>query len=353
MQVNEQLRQDIMAGPDFFPHKIDPLAQTILFLRLSREQFAKASFLDDRVITATTQGQWVGLRDLDAALADINPMAPVHFIFHAGHVGSTLLSRLIEGAGNVLALREPLSLRNMAEIQDDTGAAHALFSEAHLNRLLQMNLVMWSRRYADTRAVSVKATSATARLGPRILSLHPATRAISIYLDAEPYLATLLSGANSAIDLRGMARERVIRLRWLTRTELPKPLHAMSLGEIAAMTWSVETITRAAMQQGASGRVLQLDFESLLAHPGERLKAVFDHLGLAAPPGYFENAAQNPLFSSYSKATEAPYSPALRAEILNEARRQHQGEISKGLAWIEGLRTRAPSVARMLGPSAA
>ena len=42
----------------------------------------------------------------------------VHFIFHTGHVGSTLVSRLLDETGDVLSLREPLPLRTLADAMD-------------------------------------------------------------------------------------------------------------------------------------------------------------------------------------------------------------------------------------------
>ncbi len=345
MNAMERLRQDIMAGPDLFAHKLDPLAETLLLVRLSRDAFREASFLDDRVITAQTQGSWYKLASIEAVLAGCAPALPLHFIFHAGHVGSTLLSRLIELAGEVLALREPSPLRSLAEIQDDIGAGHALFDEAALDRLSQLQLLLWSRGYPDTRAVVLKATSATARIAPRLLMLAPQTRAIYLHLAAEPYLATLLAGQNSPIDLRSMGKERFQRLHRLTRIDAAQPLHAMSLGELAAMTWCTEMLTRQAIREAAPGRVLYLDFEALLAEPGRELAAAFAHLRLQAPTKYLETIAQAPVWTRYAKATDAPYSPQLRAEILQDSRTRNRMEIRRGLEWIDSLARRSQPAA--------
>ena len=48
----------------------------------------------------------------------MNSTIPIHFIFHSGHVGSTLLSRLLEEVPSQLGLREPLPLRSLAELHD-------------------------------------------------------------------------------------------------------------------------------------------------------------------------------------------------------------------------------------------
>lgn len=345
MNSMERLRQEIMAGPDLFAQKLDLTAETLLLVRLSREAFREASFLDDRILTAQTQGSWYKLSSIEATLAGCTAALPLHFIFHAGHVGSTLLSRLIEQAGGVLALREPLPLRSLADTQDEIGAAHALFDEASLNRLSLLQLLLWSRGYPDTRSVILKATSATGRIASRLLSLAPLAKAIYLHLAAEPYLATLLAGQNSPIDLRGMARERFQRLHRLAGIEAAQPLYSLGIGELAAMTWCAEMLTRHRVVENAPNRVLGLDFEALLADPMPLLTEVFSHLRVQASPGYLEHIKAAPVWSRYAKATEAPYSPQMRAEVLKDSRVRNREEIRKGLLWIERLARRAPTAA--------
>ena len=72
---------------------------------------------------------------------------------------------------------------------------------------------LWSRGYPATRSVVVKATSSASRLAPVVLRRFVKTRAVYLHLRAEPALATLLAGSNSAIDLRGHGAERLKRLR--------------------------------------------------------------------------------------------------------------------------------------------
>ena len=127
--------------------------------------------------------------------------------------------------------------------------AYALFDEAALDRLSLLQMLLWSRGYSDTWAVVVKATSATARIAPRLLLLAPQSRAIYLHLAAEPYLATLLAGQNSSIDLRGMGKERFQRLHRLASRDSAQPLHSLSIGELAAMTWSAEMLTHQRMHE--------------------------------------------------------------------------------------------------------
>jgi hypothetical protein len=272
---------------------------------------------------------------------------PLHFIFHAGHVGSTLISRMLDEAGGVLGLREPLPLRTLAEAFDEIGASHTLADPERLRTLLRWHLALWRRGFADTRAVVVKATSSAARLGPALLHAQAGSRALYLNLGAEPYLATLLAGENSHLDLRGHGPERMRRLERTTGAA-PTPLYAMSLGEIAAMTWAAERLTQARLQEEFGARVLPVDFDAFLSAPGETLRRICAHFGLTAPESLFENAAESAVLQRYSKAPEHPYTPQLRGEILAQSRARNAGEISKGLAWLEALRRAAPQAAGAL-----
>jgi|CXWL01.1.fsa_nt_gi hypothetical protein len=342
----QRFRDKLLADPSLLAHKLDFFSQRILFVRLTEADYRQASFLDDRILTPTTQGMWMGFEDVNLALAGVAPARPLHFIFHAGHVGSTLVSRLLEEAGGVLALREPLTLRALAEAQDALGEADSLLSQEHFDSLLREQILLWSRGYAGTRVNIVKATSATARLGPALLQACPTAQALYLNLPLEPYLAALLAGENSPIDLRGFAGERVRRLQRFGAEPLA-PVHAMSMGELAAMSWAVERLSEVALAEAGDKRVLSLNFERLLAEPEACLRALCAHFQLGAPETYFTKIGQSPAWQRYAKAPEHPYSPQDRTQILAEARKLKSDEIRKGLLWFDAMATGSPQIANL------
>ena len=342
-------RDEVVSDPGLFPQKIDFFRQMILFVRLQRSDFQQASFLDDRILTPQTDGKWARFDSVESALASAAPMRPLHFIFHAGHVGSTLLSRLLEEAGGVLALREPLPLRALAEAQDVLGEIDSLISPEQFDSLMRGQLLLWSRGYPDTRMVVVKATSTAARLAPRLLAAHPSARAIYLNLDFDSYLAALLAGDNSIVDLRGHGAERMRRLQAFAAPPAT-PLHAMSAGELAALAWVTETLTQTRLSEAFGPRVLSMDFNLMLRDVGGALRDACRHFDLSAPDAYFANAPQSRVLQRYAKAPEAPYSPRMRADILTQARALKAEEILKGRRWIEALSRRCPAVEALFSP---
>jgi len=334
-------------NPALFAQKLDLVRGLIFIVRLTQGAYRAASFLDDRVLTAQMQSGWLPHDALAAALAAAPAPRALHVIFHTGHVGSTLLSRLLDELGGVLPVREPLPLRTLAETHDKLGAIDALVSEAAFAGALETQIALWSRGFADTRAVIVKATSSAGRIAPVLLAARPDARAVYLNTSAETYLATLLAGENSPLDLKGMGGERIARLTRIAGAP-DRPLHALSLGELAAMTWLTERLAQQAALAAAPERVLACDFDALLAQPGETVAQVGAHFGLDADARTLDAIADSPVLTRYSKAPEHAYSPALRAEILGEARMRCGDEIRNGMAWLEAYARAHPIAAAVM-----
>jgi hypothetical protein len=334
---------ELSSSPTLYPQKYDSGRDAVFLVRLTLADYRAASFLDDRMLAPGLPSAWAPFAEVDAALAAASGK-PLGFIFHTGHVGSTLLSRLIDETGTVLGLREPLPLRTLAELSDMTSGA--LAREAAFAARLQTFLKLWRRGYPETRNVVVKATSSSGRLAPRLLMADATARAIYLNLKAEPYLATLLAGANAMIDLRGFEAERSTRLRALLGDS---SWRAGSIGELAAMSWLAESLTRQAVLEGFGDRVLALDFDQMLSDLGPFIRQVVDHLGVVAPQDFAATAARSPSLTRYSKAPrEFAYSPAMRAELLAQARSEQAAEIRKGLQFLERLGARHAKVATLL-----
>jgi hypothetical protein len=172
-------------------------------------------------------------------------------------------------------------------------------------------------------------------------------KAVYLNLPAEPYLATLLAGPNSPIDLNWHGAERLRRLRTLIG-ESPPALTTLSLGELAAMSWLVERLTQQHAIRQLGARILAVDFDQMLRQPAETMEAVARHLGIKATTDYLASVATSPVLARYSKAPEFAYSAQLRAQLLAEARSTHAHELRKGLQFLESLGTRHAQVANVL-----
>jgi len=323
--------EGLSGSPALYPLALDPARDAFLLARLDAAGYRAASFLDERL---GLSGTWLAAGEIEQALSAARDIRPLHFIFHAGHVGSTLLSRLLDETGRVLGLREPLPLRLLAEAKD----AGAPWADARL----ELCLKLWERGFADTDAVVVKATSAAERLAPLLLSLRPRARAVMLNVSAQSYLATMLAGENSAADLNAHGPERMHRLGRLLGAPPPRPT---DLGTLAAMSWLAERLTQAEIARAFGERILTIDFDTMLETLPQTLTRVLAHFEIACAPERIREIAEGPVAARYSKAPEHAYSPSLRREQLAQARANFPKEIRAALVWIADLKARHPSLA--------
>jgi hypothetical protein len=337
----------LAASPDVYVQKVDLARDAALLVQLSESAYRAASFLDDRILTPDTQGGWASIATLRDAAQAIAAPKPLHFIFHTGHVGSTLLSRLLDESGCVLSLREPLPLRTLADARDVLNQTESLLSPRDFEALEQVLLKLWSRGYPNTHTVVLKATSSACRIAAHLLELHDSARAVYLNLAAEPYLATLLAGKNAGIDLRGHGPVRIRQLQARIATPL-SPLHSLSIGELAAMSWLAETWNQhdAVVRLGA--RVLALDFDELLGDVADAVRRVAAHFQLPLESRWLADIARSPVLTRYSKSPEFEYSPQVRRELLRQSRQNNAAQIGAGLRWLENLAGSQPAMAAVL-----
>jgi hypothetical protein len=157
-----------------------------------------------------------------------------------------------------------------------------------------------------------------------------------------------LAGANAMVDLKGFGAERAARLASRFDLSLP-PWESLSVGELAAMTWTAESLTRTETKAAFADRVLLLDFDLLLGDVADGLATVLDKFAIPVSDGFLADIKKSAVLTRYSKApTQYAYSPSLRSQLLNQARREHAGEMNKGLRFLERLAKQDPRVAALL-----
>jgi hypothetical protein len=313
---------DIAGSPAYYPHTFDARADRVLLVRLSAADYRLSSFLDSRLLAPGMTAAWFDYVPLAVSAQLIVPR-PLHAIFHTGHVGSTLLSRLLDEVPGVLGLREPYPLQTLADLADETHAG-----ESYLARLKTF-LCLWSRGFEATQTVVLKATSITGRIAPDVLNAAPGMKAVYLHLPAEDYIAANLAATSGPADLKIFEALRHRRLSAQLGHTLPE---GGSAGELAAIAWMVERDSLEQAKAAGGQRVLLLDFETLLADLEGNLALVLRHLDL---PPVANRLMKSAVLTRYSKAPEQlAFSREARAGRIMQVRRQFALEIEKGLALI-------------------
>ncbi|HEV7272445.1 sulfotransferase [Pseudoxanthomonas sp.] len=325
----------------FMPFRLDAVGRRMLFVRLDRTQRARAAFLDERALADKPQGGWVPLD----ALPPLTGAPPgCHFLFHIGHCGSTLLSRLLAEHPQTQVLREPLTLRGLAEHQRDAGLPEGRFSRDEWQALLHDTVGRLARPLAPDRHCIIKATSSCNSLVSPLLAAFPGARAIFMDMPLRPYLATVLKSPDSVRDALTTAPARLAWLRERVGDDAALQLHRLTLSQQCAMVWLAEHARRKALQAGPEGdRVLHVDFERLLETPESTLEAIAGHLGWDA--AWIGAAKTSSAWARYSKAPQHGYSVEDRRHDLERSLGLHREAIVDAEAFVSTLQQRHPSLA--------
>src|SRR3546814_19085261 len=101
---------------------------------------------------------------IEQAMADADgERPPLHWLFHIGHCGSTLISRLLDVLPGLLGLREPLPLLELAMRSIEPDSPTGRVSRDTFEHDLTLPLALLQRGFADT-------TSEERRVGKEIFS---------------------------------------------------------------------------------------------------------------------------------------------------------------------------------------
>ena len=247
---------ELPASLTIHPHQIDLLRDAVMFIRVPQSAFTDASFLDRRLIGRDTEAAWLSWDQIATRMAARPIGSTAHYIFHVGHCGSTLVSRLLGDVG-VLALREPLTLRTLAEICSELAAPESRWDEPAFEQRLALMAALFDRGDGPR---AVKATSFCNDLAGRLLQGRPDRRATIVYASLRAYLANVLVGPNSRLDVLSAAPMRLRRLNASLGRSAGR-LSRMSQGVMSAMSWVTEMSALAALVDTCRGRVLAVDFD--------------------------------------------------------------------------------------------
>ncbi len=322
-----------------FPHQLDIINDRVLLVELTEQAYRDASFLDQRLLQQQPM-QWANWSQLEAESAALADNA--HYIFHIGHVGSTLISRLLGELDSVFALREPLLLRNFAELAALRGKPESPWSTDLFEPRLKIAMKWLARTFRDGQAALIKATSFANTITADIID--DGRPAIFLYVKPERYMQTILAGENSRQELAMLSGPRLVRLHE-TIGESPWNLWELSEGEHTALGWAGEMAT---LEAATGDNVLWVDFDAFLTDPASQLISIATHLGHEMPPQKAGELVAGPIMQRYSKAPEHGYTPQLRAQLLEQTQRERAADIAASKKWLDKAAAAFDPVAKAL-----
>lgn len=346
-RVLQGLGPQLTTTPDILLHSLDPVHEAAYLVRLTQHHYREASFLDDRVHGEDTPGLWASLDEIAEHTAALPERCD--FIFHVGHVGSTLLSRLLGAAPGVHSLREPATLPLLAQIHAQLSRPESLWSPERFETVLGLCLKLWSRTYSPGQIPLVKATSWASELAPALLARPSKPRALMLTASPESWLSGALGSQGALADIRMSASAAMVRLHTGLGVE-PWRLHAMSPGERAALVWTAEMLAMDTAARANPDQVMGIDFDMFLADPIKGLTEALMHLGQSADPQVVQAIVSSPIMSRYAKNPTQTFTQASRRHLQAISRANNAEEIAKGVAWIDAAASRFPQIAHFVEP---
>ena len=241
--------EEIALDATWLAQALDPGAGAVRLVAMDRNSYRSASFLDDRLMQRPIDSQILDWPFVEAALKG-ELRTDARWIFHIGHVGSTLVSRLLGEIDGVLAVREPRLLRDLAVSPAEVRGPY-----------LRSVPKLMSRTFAQDEIACVKATSFASEIAAELV---PAGES-ALFMFARPfnYVASILAGENSIKELRVLADYRGQRLA-SRGIILPA---ARNDAERAAAAWGCEMVTLETAAAAMEDRRLEwTDFDAMLSN---------------------------------------------------------------------------------------
>jgi hypothetical protein len=334
---------DLAASPAIFPFAIDQRADMVLLIRMTKDDYDAASFLDKRMLKPGAAGTWRPWGDVCRAAAGLPERC--NFIFHISHVGSTLLSRLLGQHPSLFSLREPLILRTLAETYCALEQAGCIWTRDEFPDRLGAFLSLWSRTFAAEQTALIKATSFVSEIAELLLGRINSARAIFMNVSPSIFLKALLDGAMS--DVNDQAESRLNRLHRRLGFA-PWQVDKLSAGECVAMSWLCEMLALHAASRRFPERVLWIDFDRFLDAPEMSLASAIGHLGFDARNDILQAILRGPEMHRYAKAPAYAFDATTRAQLLRQSENRHVLEIRKGLDWLERAAVTIPAARQVI-----
>ena len=311
---------------------LDPAAGVVRLVEMGRESYRAASFLDDRMLQQPVTAHVMPWQTVVSAIPQ-DARRDARWIFHIGHVGSTLIARLLGEIPSVLSVREPRFLRDVTSIPEGERSVMSISAQA-----------LFSRTFGPDEVALVKATSFVSEIAPELVP--SGERALFMYATPQNYVASILAGENSVKELRILrsvrAERSALRVSGLDRQD-------QSDAHLAAAAWACEmTALESSAEAMADRNVEWADFDDMLASMETELGRVATFFGFSAGEAQLRAIVSGPLVRRYSKALEYDYSADLRRELIADAEAHFRRDIDDALAMLHSAAEKSPLLARGL-----
>lgn len=328
--VSQQFDHSLTGEQIAFLHRMDSVEGEAVVATTDRSRLASASFLDGR---ETFWGEQI-LRPLIPSTT--GGTRATRFVFHVGFAGSTLLARLLDTPGQVVALKEPQCLADIAGQRERIAAGEAI---ASLDHLLDFALHELGKVGDEDISVVVKPTNWVNSLLPELCAPGRLEHAVFVSMHRRHYLGATFRGGNERLAfcarLAGQVAPVVPGGNSLLQAALAPtrdPFDRMAR-IMAVLHWLQEALFDDAIARNGWPDTVRIDFEDLVADPEAVVARARRHLALPAHPSEPGRAAI--LMKRHTKDPSHAFRPAARAREDEFIEQRYGGCFDAAIAWLD------------------
>jgi len=304
-----------------FPVDFDPGPGEFLMFPMGAERIAEAAFLDRRL-----GGDWTAATRLDwrSVPASSQPPRPA-LLFHTAFCCSTLLARTLQSPPQVIALKEPQALMQLASAALRQPPEQI---EGPLRAVLQLLSRPWS---PDGRCL-IKPTNQANNLLPAILRLTGG-KAVLLYSSLPEFVISCCKKLPEAdTRVRWMAQHLLKDTHLQRALEVPWDHHFHFI-EACVLTWHAQIERYAdALAADADDRLRSLDMQAMLADPPDIVAACADWLELGIGASVLQARVQTE-FQRNAKHPDRSFDASRRAQEKAEVMARYADVLDSALAW--------------------
>lgn len=302
--------------PENFLRSLNLGNGTFDFIRTDRQTLSDLPFLDHRFldkgkggVEVTSPKAFQFYEDLESAA---NP-GSVNYIFHTAFCGSTFLARLLDIKGKNFSLKEPMAFLSLAQFKVQQGEN---LNEAQWQALFRLTLVLLARPFEEAEKVLIKPSNSANGLLEDIFISRLSNKALLMFASLENFLVSILKDLSSKSRL---VEQSFPLIAYLNRARLPldeSRLPILTTLQKAVLVWWLQMDQfKRVLEADENNRLASMDFQTLLQHPEETLRAVLRFFDIPVSPGVVERIVTGKSFSRNAKDDALSFN---RNELENE-----------------------------------
>jgi hypothetical protein len=304
-----------------FPVDFDPERDEFLVLSIAADRIADAAFLDNRL-----GGDWSLAKHLDWRDVPASPQAPrTALLFHTAFCCSTLLARTLQSVPQVIALREPQVLSQLAR-------AALSRPRTRIEGPLRAALELLARPWTQGGRTLIKPTNQANNLLPDILGATNG-KAVLLYSSLPEFVISCCKKLPEAeLRVRWMA-QHLLKDSQLQR-ELQVPWdHPFEFIEACVLTWYAQIERYAdALAADDTDRLRSLDMQTLLADSSDVVAAASDWLELGVDASLLRARVLKE-FQRNAKHPERPFDADRQRQEKTLVMAHYADVLDNALAW--------------------